>query len=1151
MENILIGKTPLSLASRPVSGGFVELEKETFYKISNYDQMPPFFMSIVSPSDHWMFISSNGGLTAGRKNAEYALFPYATDDKITDSADITGSKTMMLVHQDDQKLLWEPFSNSFTGAYQIERNIYKNKLGNTLLFEEINHDLGIQFRYAWQFSEQFGFVKTATLSNLGSISRQIDLLDGIQNILPYGVGSNLQNIRSNLVDAYKKSELDEETGLGMYMLSAIIVDKAEPSEALRASTVWQAGIESPTILLSSTQIPAFRSGQRLSAETDVRARRGAYFINSQLELAPAQTQEWVIVAEISRDASDVAGLRAFLSAGKATILSALRQDLVTGGHKLTELVGMADGLQLSQDTLTEWRHFSNVLFNIMRGGIFEEQYQVQAEDFRKFLLQANRPLASKYAALLQDLPAEASYQDLMAKLSTVGDMDLLRLGYEYLPLTFSRRHGDPSRPWNRFSIELKNEDGGKNRNFEGNWRDIFQNWEALAMSFPGFVESMIAKFVNASTIDGYNPYRITRNGIDWEVVEPHDPWSFIGYWGDHQIIYLLKLLELSAQYHPEALGELLSKQAFVYANVPYRIKGYDDIVKDPSSTVDYDNKLESVIDQRVSATGSDGKLVWDGQGGMLRVNLVEKLLVTLLAKLSNFIPEAGIWLNTQRPEWNDANNALVGNGVSMVTLYYMRRYLSFFSQLMSGQEGAFELSNEVRELLTQIHGIFEANSSHLSGEFSREARRQIVDALGLAGESYRGAAYKGFAGERSSISKEELLDFFALTGQYLDHSIRMNKREDGLYHAYNLVSFEEGSCTIDYLYEMLEGQVAVLSAGILEPEEVIEVLAALKHSAMYREEHYSYMLYPDRRLPSFLEKNNIPSEFATRSPLFNRLVRDGNTRLVTCDVNGHFHFNGDFNNAGSVAEALTALAGHGYAELVKQEGEAVLEVFEQMFNHHAFTGRSGTFFGYEGLGSIYWHMVSKLVLAISENYTWAQEKGASQEVLSTMVDYYYETRAGIGLNKSPELYGAFPTDPYSHTPGHSGARQPGMTGQVKEDIISRWRELGLHVEQGCLSFAPSLLRKEEFLTSPAAFEYRATTGQPETLALPVGALAFTCCQTPVQYVLGQESSIRLKWKDGKETKISGLTLPMEQSKMIFDRSGDIVEINVELAGLEL
>ena len=68
------------------------IDNENYFKISNSNQMRPFFMSIVSDSNHWMFISSNGGLTAGRKNSEYALFPYYTDDKITESADITGNK---------------------------------------------------------------------------------------------------------------------------------------------------------------------------------------------------------------------------------------------------------------------------------------------------------------------------------------------------------------------------------------------------------------------------------------------------------------------------------------------------------------------------------------------------------------------------------------------------------------------------------------------------------------------------------------------------------------------------------------------------------------------------------------------------------------------------------------------------------------------------------------------------------------------------------------------------------------------------------------------------------------------------------------------------------------------------------------------------
>ena len=91
--------------------------------------------------------------------------------------------------------------------------------------------------------------------------------------------------------------------------------------------------------------------------------------------------------------------------------------------------------------------------------------------------------------------------------------------------------GDPAvLEW--FSINTQSEkDGSKILDYEGNWRDIFQNWEALAHSYPEFIDGMIHKFLNASTFERYNPYRITKSGIDWEVIEPDDPWSYIGYRG--------------------------------------------------------------------------------------------------------------------------------------------------------------------------------------------------------------------------------------------------------------------------------------------------------------------------------------------------------------------------------------------------------------------------------------------------------------------------------------------------------------------------------------------------------------------------------------------------------------------------------------------
>ena len=175
---------------------------------------------------------------------------------------------------------------------------------------------------------------------------------------------------------------------------------------------------------------------------------------------------------------------------------------------------------------------------------------------------------------------------MITNISSIPSIPIKRLATEYLPLKFSRRHGDPSRPWNWFSINTQNEnDGSKILDYQGNWRDIFQNWEALAHAYPAFIEGMIFRFLNASTFDGYNPYRITKDGFDWEIIEPHDPWSYIGYWGDHQIIYLLKFLEFIQKHFPGKLVNSLVKNHFVYAHVPYIIKSFKDIVKDPKDTI--------------------------------------------------------------------------------------------------------------------------------------------------------------------------------------------------------------------------------------------------------------------------------------------------------------------------------------------------------------------------------------------------------------------------------------------------------------------------------------------------------------------------------------------------------------------------------------
>ena len=116
-------------------------------------------------------------------------------------------------------------------------------------------------------------------------------------------------------------------------------------------------------------------------------------------------------------------------------------------------------------------------------------------------------------------------------------------------------------------------------------------------------------------------------------------------------------------------------------------------------------------------------------------------------------------------------------------------------------------------------------------------------------------------------------------------------------------------------------------------------------------------------------------------------------------------------------------------------------------------------FGYEGLGCIYWHMVAKLLLAVQERVFEAADCAAPE--LQPLKSFYRRVRDGLGYRRGAAAFGAFPADPYSHTPGEGGAQQPGMTGQVKEEILTRWGELGLRVHEGRIRFDPVLLDEAE------------------------------------------------------------------------------------------
>ena len=1026
-----------------VNGQFISINGERFYEIANYDEMQPFFISLASDTDLWMYLASTGGLTCGRRSPNEALFPYYTDDKITESYEFTGPKTVIKVKgepfQVNGDLLWRPFSAQQQDVFVLSRKIAKSTVGNQIVFCEENHTLKLRFSYVWAPAGKHGWVRRATLENLGNRATDVAIDDRLQNVLPAGVERKTQNEFSTLVDGYKKTELVPGTSLALFRMEAILVDRAEPSESLTCNTVYCLGLPKA----SYDQTPS-------------KGVRGAFVAQAKLRLPARGAQTWYNVLDVSQDAVAVHDLIHFIARPDAIdrIEAAMKQSTET----LKRIVAQNDGVQHTGDEHNDARHFANVLFNTMRGGYY------------------------------LTYPPTSPTQDL--------------------PLTFGRRHGDPSRPWNLFDIRVQDEQGNPVVAYQGNWRDIFQNWEALSVSYPLFINHIIAKFLNATTADGYNPYRITDKGIDWEVIEPENPWSNIGYWGDHQIIYLLKLLELSHAHDPKALTELLNRRIYAFANVPYRIKSYAEIVADPKNSIWFDTDLHNRIMALVPKMGADAKLVLDEQGKVYTTTMADKLLITLLTKLSNFIPNAGIWMNTLRPEWNDANNALVGYGTSMVTLCYMRRYVAFLQKLI--QED-ITVGVETADFLHAIRHAYPNGNA-----------KQFLDIVGTAGEKYRTRVYAGLSGETQQIELAEIQEFLSATLRKIDESILANKRKDGLYEAYNLIKFTAGDIEISHLYQMLEGQVAVLSSGLLTAEEAADLLDAMRASDLYREDQRSYMLYPNRQRKTFLELNNLPEE-AKQLPVVQKYLGS----ILKQDCDGGIHFDARFRNANELPDELK-------------------DLYEQVFNHHAFTGRSGTFYKYEGLGCIYWHMVSKLLLAVGEVIQSVSPKdGLSAEavcilrshltaVLSRLRNHYFAIREGLGSHKQPAEYGSFPFDPYSHTPSMAGVQQPGMTGQVKEDILNRFFELGVTVHDGQITFHPTMLSERDFKDGELHFTYCGTEIIYKKSALPGGE---------------DRDGVNLPCENGQAKIISPLPCGeswREVCQHIFARDGQIKQLIIEL-----
>ena len=119
-----------------------------------------------------------------------------------------------------------------------------------------------------------------------------------------------------------------------------------------------------------------------------------------------------------------------------------------------------------------------------------------------------------------------------------------------------------------------------------------------------------------------------------------------------------------------------------------------------------------------------------------------------------------------------------------------------------------------------------------------------------------------------------------------------------------------------------------------------------------------------------------------------------------------------------------------------------------------------------------------------------------------------------------------------------------MTGQVKEDILTRMAELGVQTQNGQLVFKPYLLHKKEFLSEDRNAHFVLLNGKSNTLQLYKNSLAFTVCQVLVVYVVSESNHIEVVYTNDTAERLDSLALSKEISNKIFNRTNTVKEVKV-------
>ena len=771
------------------------------FVIENYNLAKPFSSFFPGIAGAWgvpiwtFYVNRGQAISSfGIADKDHPIMEFQPANKAYYLTPIVGFRTFIKAYSSKKVQFYDAFQNGL-GSDGFDINNRMVISSSELNLRETNRTLGLEvdIEYFTIPNDNYGaLARIVTIKNISSKNLKLEILDGMPQIIPYGLNNMFLKKLSRTIEAWMGVE-NLENNVPYLRLKVDPTDRPEVVH-IKEGNFYMAfdtkGLKKPIV------DPEAIFGKVNNFTYPACFMEKARFAYPKEQLTKSKTPSCMshcgrvyLRPGDSYTLYTIAGNMCSLQKLKAqTRRIADKNYLIKKQQENKELISSLESGVFTQSSSKNFDFYcrQNFLDNIMRGGY---------------------PLFVKHSK-----------------------------GKTHIQV-FSRKHGDMERDYNKFLVEPTFFSQGN-----GNYRDINQNRRCDIWFNPELKEENIITFFSLIQIDGYNPliirpdrfsfnnniraisrffskadlnkikkflsetftpgeffYYIEQNDIALQgkkrdllemLLEnserTYEAWHGEGFWIDHWH-YCLDMLESYLMLYPERLRSLfLERNDFTYYDNGYTVKPrYKKYILHNGKVYQYksveeDHHKRTVITKRKKlpfvsrAQGAHGSKIYT-------TTLITKMLTVIANKIANLDPQGvGIEMEADKPGWYDSLNGLPGLlGSSTCETFELKRWILFIKEKITGlglaSDFTIALPSELHKFLKDLNSLCGARSDNYS----------FWDKTHLVKEKYRENTLLGFSGSNKDMSIAELEVILATFLKKVESGLsKARDRKTGLYYSY-------------------------------------------------------------------------------------------------------------------------------------------------------------------------------------------------------------------------------------------------------------------------------------------------------------------------------------------------------------------------------